>query len=192
MVSFQGHFGGALRKSITTPARPHTKKAPMITVVIADGHPVTIAGLKEIIGSTPDMMVVGEALDGLNALRLAESESPDVLLMDIGLPRIDGIALLKELRTRREATKVVFFVGPAGSERLYDALCLGCTGMLAKEAKPSLVIAGIRTALAQSGANGYCVCHSVELLTLQDSLTRAGAAAELKTRSPHKRATPET
>ena len=113
----------------------------MIKVVIADDQALVRTGFRMIVASQNDMQVAGEAADGHEAIELVEKERPDVVLMDIRMPRLDGIQA-----TRRVAslTKVVILTTFELDEYVFDALAAGASGFLLKAAPPDDLIKAIR------------------------------------------------
>jgi DNA-binding NarL/FixJ family response regulator len=105
---------------------------PPIRVLMVDDHPVVLAGLKALVGAQPDISVVGEARDGRTALRLANQLSPDVVVMDISLPEMNGIELAAALRAERPACRVLVLT--VHEERAYvrQLIELGVGGYLLK------------------------------------------------------------
>jgi DNA-binding NarL/FixJ family response regulator len=113
----------------------------LIKVVIVDDQALVRTGFRMIVASQNDMQVAGEAADGQEAVDLVEKERPDVVLMDIRMPRLDGIEA-----TRRVAslTKVVILTTFELDEYVFDALAAGASGFLLKAAPPDDLIKAIR------------------------------------------------
>jgi two-component system, NarL family, nitrate/nitrite response regulator NarL len=115
----------------------------MISVLIADSHPVVWEGLNVILGPEPGMTIVGHAQDGVEALDLVGSLDPDVMLMELKLPRIDGLGVLRGLSTRSSRVKVVLFTASDSREDFVEAMKLGCAGILMKHSPSSLIAKSI-------------------------------------------------
>jgi DNA-binding NarL/FixJ family response regulator len=114
-------------------------------VLIADDHPVVRAGLSLMLQTEPDFAVVGEATNGREALELADRLRPAVLLLDLAMPELDGVEVIRRLReTQPEAGIVVFTVFDT-DERILAALQAGARGYLLKGAPREEVFAAIRT-----------------------------------------------
>jgi DNA-binding NarL/FixJ family response regulator len=113
----------------------------LIRVVIADDQAMVRAGFRLIVGSQDDMRVVGEASDGQEAVELVQRERPDVVLMDIRMPRLDGIAATRRVRSE---TRVVILTTFELDEYVFDALAAGASGFLLKAAPPEDLIRAIR------------------------------------------------
>jgi DNA-binding NarL/FixJ family response regulator len=106
-------------------------------VLVVDDQPLFRAGLVALLNASPDLTVVGEASDGDTAVRLAESSSPDVILLDIRLP---GIAALKRVATSARLLVLTTF---DLDEHVHEALRLGAAGFVLKESEPARLIAAI-------------------------------------------------
>ena len=103
-----------------------------IRILVADDHPVVRDGLVAILSTQPDFEVVGEAGSGPDAVANVESLAPDVLLLDLEMPEMDGVAVLRQLRQIESATRVVVFTAFDTDERILDAVQAGAQGYLLK------------------------------------------------------------
>ncbi len=117
----------------------------MIRVAIADDQALVRAGFRMIVGSQPDMEVAGEAGDGQEAIDLVRRERPDVILMDIRMPRLDGIAAARQVASM---TRVVILTTYELDEYVFDALAAGASAFLLKAAPPEDLIKAIRVVAA--------------------------------------------
>ncbi len=115
----------------------------MIRVLIADSHPVVREGLGVILATEPGITVVGQAQDGVEALDLVGSADPDVLLMELNLPRLNGLGVLRSLAMRSARVRVVLFTGSESKEEFVEAMKLGCAGILLKNSPSSLIAKSI-------------------------------------------------
>jgi DNA-binding NarL/FixJ family response regulator len=116
-----------------------------IRVAIADDQAMVRAGFRMIVGSQPDMEVAGEAGDGQEAIDLVRRERPDVVLMDIRMPRVDGIAATRQITGgASSATRVVILTTYELDEYVFDALAAGASAFLLKAAPPEDLIRAIR------------------------------------------------
>jgi two-component system, NarL family, response regulator LiaR len=153
-----------------------------IRVVIADDHRVVRDGLCYLLSQEPDIEVVGEAENGSHALRVAAATSPDVLLLDLYMPKLDGHDVLAALRATPHQPAVVVLTSATDDEHLVRALHLGATSYLLKTAAAEDVIAAIRDA-ATGSAN-----LSPDLLTrLTRALRRPPSPDPLQPLSPRER-----
>lgn len=113
-------------------------------VVIADDEALFRSGLRLIIESEPGFEVVGEAADGLQAVDAVTSLGPDVVLMDVQMPRLDGIAATRRVVDSRPATKVVVLTTFGLDRNVYNAFHAGASGFLLKTVPPEDLIGGLR------------------------------------------------
>jgi DNA-binding NarL/FixJ family response regulator len=116
-----------------------------ITVLIADDHPVVRQGLAVLLEVQDDIELVGEASDGEAAVRLTLEQVPDVLLLDLKLPGLDGLGVLGELRARGARTRVLVLTSGAGPTGPALALQAGAAGFLYKEVDPDALVRAIRS-----------------------------------------------
>jgi len=120
--------------------------APRIRVLLADDHPVVRRGLAELLGAADDIDVVGAATDGDEAVAQAMETAPDVVLMDISMPNVDGVAATRRLLRERPEARVVMLTSFSERERILDALDAGAIGYLLKDAEPDELLRGVRAA----------------------------------------------
>jgi DNA-binding NarL/FixJ family response regulator len=121
----------------------------MIRVVIVDDHAVFRAGLELLLADTDDIAVVGTAADGEQAVAAVGTATPDVVLMDLSMPVLDGVGATKAIRaTAPEDVRVVVLTSFSDRERILDAIDAGAVGYLLKDADPAELLAGIRAAAA--------------------------------------------
>jgi DNA-binding NarL/FixJ family response regulator len=110
-----------------------------IRVLIADGFPIILEGLQTVLAGSPELTVVGQASDGMDTIEKAVSLEPDVILMDLRLPKADGLSVLKSVQARAPKTKVILFADPDSKEDFVSAMKLGCSGILRKDVAPALI-----------------------------------------------------
>ena len=115
-----------------------------IRLLIADDHPVVRTGLRALLAAEPDMEVVGEAVDGATAVELALELVPDVVVMDLTMGKMDGLAATRKIVDRLPETKVVVLTMHANEEYLRQALQAGTTGYVLKEAVDTEIAVAIR------------------------------------------------
>jgi DNA-binding NarL/FixJ family response regulator len=113
----------------------------MIRVALADDQALVRAGFRMIVESQPDMQVAGEAADGQEAIDLIRREKPDVVLMDIRMPRLDGLAATRQVAS---LTRVVILTTYELDEYVFEALAAGASGFLLKAAPPEDLVRAIR------------------------------------------------
>jgi len=119
--------------------------AGKITVLIADDHPVVRQGLWVLLSLHPDIEVVGEAGDGAEAVELAAAVAPDVILLDLKLPGLDGLGVLAELRDRNLPARVLVLTSVADSASVTVAMRGGAAGFLYKDVDPDALVRAVRS-----------------------------------------------
>ena len=116
----------------------------MITVLIVDDQPLQRMGFRMLLSSSPGMTVVGEAGNGAEAVRRADDLHPDVVLMDVRMPGMDGIEATRRIVATGDRTRVLILTTFALDEYIYAGLRAGASGFLLKDAQPEHLLAGIR------------------------------------------------
>jgi DNA-binding NarL/FixJ family response regulator/class 3 adenylate cyclase len=119
-------------------------RAPRVRILIVDDQALVRAGFRMILEAEEDIEVVGEAADGREAVEAATSLSPDVVLMDVRMPEVDGIEATRRLLARDGQAKVVMLTTFDMDEYVYEALRAGASGFLLKDVPPEQLVAGIR------------------------------------------------
>ncbi|MFE5796051.1 response regulator [Streptomyces sp. NPDC056503] len=120
----------------------------MTTVLIADDQPMQRFGFRMLLESQDDMTVVGEAANGTEAVRLVADHHPDVVLMDIRMPGLDGIEATRRIVAAGARTRVLIITTFDLDEYAYDGLRAGASGFLVKDAQPEELLAGVRAVAA--------------------------------------------
>ena len=118
----------------------------MIRVLLADDHSLVRDGLGRLLASVPDIEVVAAAADGREAIRLAQEHRPDVILMDLRMPGMDGSEATRRLLEEDPATQVVILTSFSERDEILSALDAGAIGYLLKDAEPDELIRGVRAA----------------------------------------------
>jgi DNA-binding NarL/FixJ family response regulator len=118
----------------------------MTTVLLVDDHPLVRAGLTTLIASTDDLQIVGEAAGGEQAVEMAADLEPEVVLMDLSMPGMDGVEATRLILGAHPEIRVVVLTSFADEERVSDALAAGAVGYLLKDCDAREVIAAIRSA----------------------------------------------
>jgi DNA-binding NarL/FixJ family response regulator len=119
-----------------------------IRVLIVDDHAVVREGLRTFLGLQDGIEVVGEAADGVQAVQQAAALAPDVILMDLVMPRLDGVRAMRTLHERAPQSKVIVLTSFLDDERLLPAIEAGAAGYLLKDVEPSELARAVRTAQA--------------------------------------------
>ena len=115
-----------------------------IRIVLVDDDPLVRAGLGLILGGSPDLEVVAEAADGVEAVQVVAEHKPDIVLMDIRMPRRDGIAATAEILARPDAPRVVVLTTFDSDDMVLKALQAGASGFLLKDTPPPKMVEAIR------------------------------------------------
>lgn len=119
-----------------------------IRIVIADDHPVVRRGLMQFIADEEELDVVAECADGRGALAAVARYAPDVVLVDLRMPDVDGIEVLRRLSETPSAPPVVLLAGNISDDEVVEAMRLGVKGVVLKEMAPALLVACIRKVAA--------------------------------------------
>jgi DNA-binding NarL/FixJ family response regulator len=120
-----------------------------VSVLLVDDEELIRAGLRAIIDAEPDLAVVGEAGDGAEALPLVAKLAPDVVLMDVRMPAVDGIQATRQILERMPSPpKIVVVTTFENDDYVYDALLAGASGFLLKRARPAEIVRAIRVVVA--------------------------------------------
>ena len=126
----------------TTTAKESKKST--IRIVLADDHPIVRDGLKKLLKLEEDFEVVGEAGDGREVLERVQELDPDVLLLDLRMPNLDGLAALQALQQTNKRTRVIVLTASEDKNEFVQAMKLGCSGIVLKQTAPDLIVKSIR------------------------------------------------
>jgi DNA-binding NarL/FixJ family response regulator len=116
----------------------------MIRIVIADDHPIVRDGLRKLLMLEDDFEVLAEASDGREVLDKIQEFEPDVLLLDLRMPNLDGLAALQVLQQSNNKTKVIVLTASEDKNEFVQAMKLGCSGIVLKQTAPELIVKSIR------------------------------------------------
>ena len=116
----------------------------MIRVLVADDHAVVRAGLGQLLGTTDDLELVGEAANGSEAVERTAELRPDVVLMDLSMPGVDGVAATEQIVAASPGVHVLVLTSFSDQARILDALQAGAEGYLLKHSEPEVILNGIR------------------------------------------------
>ncbi len=120
----------------------------MIRVVIADDHPIVLQAVETLLGEQDDIQVVGVCQGGQSAIDTVRQLSPDILVLDLGMPHVDGIAVMERMRAEGSPTRVVVFTGNMDDRRALECLRLEAAGVVLKELPPEMLLQAIRKVAA--------------------------------------------
>jgi len=113
------------------------------SIVIAQDHTILREGLNTILSSQPDLKVVGEAVDGLEAIRCVQNHSPDLVLMDLSMPRMTGLDAIKEIKRVVLQTKIIVLTVHRTEEYILSTLKAGVDGYVLKEAESTELLTAL-------------------------------------------------
>jgi len=120
----------------------------VITVLLVDDHQMVRAGLAALLAATEDITVVGQAADGASAVRAVGGQVPDVVLMDLSMPVVDGVEATRLILAEHPQVKVVVLTSFSDRERVDEALAAGAVGYQLKDCEPADLLGAVRAAAA--------------------------------------------
>ena len=116
----------------------------MIDLVLADDHPIVLAGLENMFRRERDCRVVASCVDGVEALRMIMRHQPSVAVLDLRMPRMDGVGVLRELQKDAGKTRIVLLAATIDDDDLFEAVQLGVRGVILKEMAVALLVKCVR------------------------------------------------
>src|SRR6476661_2747783 len=119
-------------------------KPQPIRIVLADDHPIVRDGLRKLLTLEEDIEVVGEASDGREVVQLVQETNPDVLILDLRMPYMDGLATLQALQQIDRKVRVIVLTASEDKNEFVQAMKLGCSGIVLKQTAPELIVKSIR------------------------------------------------
>ena len=157
----------------------------MIRVLIADDHAVVRQGLRTFLALQDDMEVVADAADGEEAVRAAREHAPDIVLMDLVMPNMDGVEATRRIAAERPATRVIALTSFLEDDKVLPAVRAGAAGYLLKDVGPPELVRAIRTV-----HGGEALLHpAVAARVLEEVAAPAPAPAPVRTPAPQRRDT---
>ena len=120
------------------------KRREEIAILIADDHPVFREGLRKLLEAEPGFRVLGEAADGEQTLKLARQLEPEILLLDIRMPKLSGLEVLRELKPLLIQPRTIVFTAAVEKDQMVQALQLGARGIILKHSATDVLFEGIR------------------------------------------------
>lgn len=149
----------------------------MIRLVLVDDHAVVRGGLRFLLEQQPDMEVVGEGKDGAQGIALVTSLLPDVVLLDLLMPRIDGITAVREMKRLTPHTHIIILTSYYEDEQVFGAIKAGAISYLLKDAGPEELVEAVRAA-----ARGEGVLHPQVAARVLREMQQRSPLQELTTR----------
>jgi two-component system, NarL family, response regulator LiaR len=151
----------------------------MIRVMIADDHSIVRKGIRALLATEPDIEVIGEASDGAQAVAQAEKLQPDVILMDMVMPQMDGVEAIRRIIANRPGARILVLTSFAADEKVFPAIKAGALGYLLKDSGPEELVQAIHQVyLGQSSLHPTIarkllqeISHSSGRPTIPDPLT---------------------
>jgi DNA-binding NarL/FixJ family response regulator len=124
-------------------------KSQLVRIVIADDHPIFRDGLRRLLEADPDLKVLGEASDGAEAVKMARQLKPDILLLDLAMPRHPGLEALRDLSVGvNSPVRVILLTAAAEKSQIVEALQLGARGVVLKDSATQLLLKAIQTVMS--------------------------------------------
>ncbi len=160
--------------SVDATAAPAPGAAQKIRVLLADDHTILRAGLRMMLDAQPDIEVIGEASDGRQALAEAQRLQPDLVLMDITMPEMNGIEATRQIKRALDSTRVLILTMHENEEYLFQVLRAGASGYILKEAAGTELISAIR--IVYSGR--FYMSPSAQSMMVGDYLQRVRSGEE--------------
>jgi DNA-binding NarL/FixJ family response regulator len=124
-----------------------SRRPQTVRIVIADDHPIFRDGLKRLLESERDFKVVGEACDGVEAVKMVRQLKPEILLLDLAMPRRPGLEALREMSTDTTGVRVILLTAAAEKDQIVEALQLGARGVVLKDSATQILLKSIRAVM---------------------------------------------
>ena len=125
-----------------------SRKFQNINILIADDHPIFRDGLRRLLEAEPGLKVIGEACDGAEAVKMARELKPDILLLDLAMPRHPGLEALRDLSSGQQSVRVILLTAAAEKQQIVEALQLGARGVVLKDSATQLLLKSIHTVMS--------------------------------------------
>jgi NarL family two-component system response regulator LiaR len=151
----------------------------LIRLFVADDHPIVREGLRALIATEPQMKLVGEAADGVQAIEQIKALRPDVILLDLKMPRKDGLAVIDEIVQDDPDVRIVVLTSFAEDEKVFAAIKAGALGYLLKDSSPDALLQAIRDVY-----NGESHLHPTIARKLMRELSKPVSANQKPTTEP--------
>src|SRR5579863_1887009 len=123
------------------------RKPQTVRILIADDHPIFRDGLKRLLESERDFRVIGEACDGVEAVKMVRQLQPEILLLDLAMPRRPGLEALREMSSDTNSVRVILLTAAAEKDQIVEALQLGARGVVLKDSATQILLKSIRAVM---------------------------------------------
>lgn len=161
-----------------------TARGAPARVLIADDHALLRAGMRAMLAGEPDVEVVGEAADGREAVELCRELRPDLVLMDVGMPEMDGMEATREIKARYPAVSVLVVTAHPSPDYVLDAVRAGAAGYLFKTANGGQISDAVRRVLRNEfPLNGELTAHLIQRLAREAASRESPARPTAKHRT---------
>ena len=126
------------------------RRSQPVRILLADDHPIFRDGLRRLLEAEPDLKVIGEACDGAEAVKMARQLRPDILLLDLAMPRMPGLEALREMSSGpvSNSVRVILLTAAAEKKQIVEALQLGARGVVLKDSATQLLLKSIHTVMS--------------------------------------------
>jgi DNA-binding NarL/FixJ family response regulator len=126
------------------------RRSQPVRILLADDHPIFRDGLRRLLEAEPDLKVIGEACDGAEAVKMAQQLKPDILLLDLAMPRMPGLEALREMSSGpvSNSVRVILLTAAAEKKQIVEALQLGARGVVLKDSATQLLLKSIHTVMS--------------------------------------------
>ena len=158
-----------------------------LRILLADDHALVRAGLRSIVASFPDVEIVGETGDGKEAVRLSEQLQPDVVLMDVSMPGLNGLEATRRITRQHSRPRVVMLSMHADKEYVHQALAAGAAGYLLKNADPAELEMALRAVGRGEAWLSPAISRTVTVALIRGEETTGGGAAQTQSLTPRQR-----
>jgi two-component system, NarL family, nitrate/nitrite response regulator NarL len=139
---------GTVHEAIVPETKRRHEKDELIRILLADDHPIFRDGLKCLLEADPQFTVVGEPSDGDEAVEAVVRLKPDILLLDLNMPRVHGLRALKDITASGNGVRVIVLTAEIQTPQIVEALLLGASGLIMKDTTPELLFKAIRIVLS--------------------------------------------
>ena len=123
-------------------------KSGKVRILLADDHPIFRDGLRKLLEAEPDFEIAGEAADGADAINLVQQAKPDILLLDLAMPKVPGLEALREVIALKTPVKTILLTAAIEKRQIIEALQVGARGVVMKDAATQMLIRAIRTVIS--------------------------------------------